>query len=346
MRNAASAALLGLLLGGCHSAGDTASQDAGLESTAPAPPNAAAVQRACRDQAHERCARLQTCAPGRVTRTYGDEPACESRTSAACAAALVAPGTGDTPDTVEACAGAYAGWACKDLLDDVAVPAACAPRTGKQSGNKACAFDGQCTTGFCAFPTNSSCGVCAPLPVGGTPCGGSETCGPGLVCAGDLGDAKKCAALVGAGASCGGDAPCGAGLFCVADPERHEPGRCEAAVAQAGATCDPTGTVSAGCDADLGLSCDPRSKQCVPIVFAGAGQPCDTDALGAPTARCAASGACTGAMAERQGACIAAAADRTPCNAQLGPGCLPPAVCLSLGDGGSGLCQMPVAACP
>lgn len=302
------------------------------------------AQQACQDEAHQRCTRLEACAPGRIQTQFGDEGTCESRYALTCTSALAAPNQGNTPATLEACAQAIPGWACTDFLDDQNAPSACVQQTGSVASGGACGFAGQCQSGYCAIAPNALCGTCAAPPSAGDSCAQLSTCGQGLFCTEDT---QTCVVVAAQGAACGKGAPCGASLFCVGEnATKGVQGTCQPAVAQAGASCDPTGQSGPGCDHNQLLACNTQTKQCATLTVAGSGQPCGTNDVDGQTALCGAGGVCTGASTGKPGTCTAAAADGAACDAQSGPGCMLLSRCVSAGDGGTaGTCQTSSASC-
>lgn len=299
------------------------------------------ADQACADTAHARCTLLESCSAVRVQVVYGDEATCESRIKQNCVNALAAPSTGNTPAATEACAQAYAGWACADFLDGANVPQACAQVTGSLASGAACEFAGQCQSGFCAIVPGAACGTCAAPPKAGDSCAQLTTCGnnAGLTCTQDT---QTCVVLAAQGAACGKGAPCGTGLSCVgADAATSTQGTCQAAGTQAGATCDPQLKTAAGCSRDAGLTCNAQSKQCATITVVGGSQPCDD--VNNQAQLCSAGGQCTETAAGKTGTCTAAAADGAACDTQAGPPCLSPARCIASGTGTAGTCQLPTA---
>ena len=327
--------VLGVALTACSSSTTTGTGDGGGGGIS--------AQQACQDEAHARCTRYQSCAPGRVAIQYGDEGTCESRYAANCVTALSAPSNGNTPTLAEGCGQAFAVWDCTDFLNDANIPAACAQATGSIATGTACSFAGQCQTGFCAIPPSASCGVCAAPPSAGDSCAQLSTCGPGLVCTTDT---QTCVALAAQGATCGKGAPCGAGLSCVgSQPANDVAGTCQPAGAQAGAACDPTVQTSAGCDRNQLLACNTQTKQCAALTVAAAGQPCGTNDVNDQTAFCSSNGVCSSTAANMPGTCTAAAADGAACDTQNGPGCMLLSRCVVSGSGTAGTCQVSPATC-
>jgi hypothetical protein len=290
---------------------------------------------ACADNAQQRCLRLQACSPTDVALRYGSETDCETRETTDCTDSLAEPLAGNTAAAVEACAGAYAAWACDEYLTGQNPPAACRQQLGPIANGGPCAIDGQCQTGFCAIAPGASCGTCTNLPKPGMSCSGLTSCGPALTCTRDTLD---CVSPAARGAACGKGAPCAIGLTCVgADASPGATGTCEASGESAGVACDPLAKSGPGCDRNAGLACGGTSKSCEAVGVAAAGQPCGAD-VGGQTVLCAAEGVCTGAGGSNPGTCTAAAADGDACDAVHGPGCILPARCVGSG-GTAGTCQ-------
>jgi hypothetical protein len=293
------------------------------------------VAQSCADNAHQRCARLQSCSATDMQLRYGTERACETRETANCTAGLTAPMNGNTPAAVEACASAYAAWACEDYLDNQNVPQPCQQQLGPVVNGGSCAVSGQCESGFCAVAPGSACGTCAGVPKVGASCARLTSCGPGQTCTSDT---ATCVPFGVRGSACGKGAVCGVGLSCVgAESATSTPGVCLPAGEQVGAACDPQEHTAAGCDRNAGLVCNSSSKTCRPVFIASVGQPCGNDVDDQPV-YCQAEGVCQGATGTRPGTCVAAADDGAACDTVSGPGCVIPARCI--GDGGtSGTCQ-------
>ena len=104
------------------------------------------MAQSCADNAHQRCARLQSCSATDMQLRYGTERACETRETANCTAGLTAPMNGNTPAAVEACASAYAAWACEDYLDNQNVPQPCQQQLGPVVNGGSCAVGWSATS--------------------------------------------------------------------------------------------------------------------------------------------------------------------------------------------------------
>jgi hypothetical protein len=330
-----------------------------------------AVTAACADLAAARCKRDDACTSDQHNvAVYGSESTCESRTSAACVLELAAPSTAQTAATVEACAKSVPGQSCSDFFDEIPTPA-CAPLAGALTSGAACISSSQCASTYCAVAPGAVCGSCAAVPKAGDPCSGVAECGArgGLTCADG-----KCIPIGQSGSACTGAIPCGFGLSCVGATS-SVPGTCQAAAADAGASCDPTGETAAGCSA--GLECDPTSSTCVLTVYAAGGKVCgalDGGAVGCAAGACVippydagppvdaappvvdagedaeaggdaavdASPPVDAAPPPAIGRCVAAVIEGTACDTMVGPPCLPPGECVHGADGGSaGTCAVP-----
>src|SRR5262249_38916453 len=125
---------------------------------------------ACTDLAHARCTHLASCSATAIALRFGDETTCEAQEKSNCISSLAAPSTGNSPTHNESCSAAIATWACPDYLNNTATPPACQQQTGSLIAGAACAFAGQCQSGFCAIVPGSACGMCAPAPVAGDSC--------------------------------------------------------------------------------------------------------------------------------------------------------------------------------
>jgi hypothetical protein len=300
------------------------------------PPSVSAAQ-ACMDFAAARCAKRMTCSNGTgVIRAYGDVTTCLQREQLGCANSLIAPATGVSPAQLEACVAALGTSPCADFFDNIPPPA-CAPHGGRPLG-AACAFNGQCASGFCSESRKSACGQCATEPTPGNSCAGT-TCGHGQSC---VSTPPVCESVNAAGASCDAATPCASGLNCVT-PVAATAGTCQAAAEAAGATC---GAGTPGCSGVFGLYCGglTGAKTCMPVTYVRDGMPCGPQADGS-RAECQ-SGTCyvvtSGpAPSGQTSACGAAASDGAACDTSLGPPCLVPARCVTNGTGTTGICTVP-----
>jgi len=241
---------------------------------------------------------------------------------------LAAPKTAATPASDKTCADALAGQACDAFLTGVEPPAACLPQHGAGGSGAACAFAAECASGFCSVADDAPCGTCGDPPAAGASCATSG-CGPTLTC---VKTTQLCQAPGAAGAACDKDLPCLAGLACVG-ATMTAMGACQAAVATAGAACDPKRVTGPDCDAGAGLVCDTQSLTCVAQPVAAANQPCGV--IGTTRTACGGGATCSIPQGETMGVCVAPAPDGGACNVDSAPDCQTPARCVN------GTCQLP-----
>ncbi len=263
------------------------------------------------------CDRLAKCEPLSIATTYGgDKASCVRILAGAEQSAAALPGSGVTPENVEACAKALAAQGC----EDPAWPAACA-LSGTVPTGGACSSSVQCVAGDGCTATLQTCGTCVVLPKEGEPCP-VGMCATGLECFPN-GTSSQCVAPVPQGGHCDGVLHlCTSGLQCVS-------GAC-AALLGAGAACDPTNDA---CDYTQGMYCG-TSATCTKVTTATVGQACSTVS---PQILCAGLGvACvlSSQLTPQSGTCVAPLADGQACTV-VGPMCTPPSACLN------GVCAKP-----
>jgi hypothetical protein len=289
---------------------------------------------ACGDFAKAKCTRIGMCSGGfQIVSNYGDEQTCEFRTEQACEAALLSPDNGETGEDVEACTAAIANQSCIDLFDNKP-PDACAPMKGARAENDGCGTPWQCKTAWCELDRFSTCGSCSQVPLTGSQCLDDTECGVGLVCFKSF-----CEAPGKVNDACDHKAkPCLAGLSCVGATDMTA-GTCQKAGQSKGADCDPTGMTGAGCNDSLGLYCHPALKKCERLLLVDAGQPCGV--VKNHAVQCKDAGKCQIPAMMNMGTCQAAAGDTQPCNVMTGPGCQPPAKCVTDGQSPDGTCTFP-----
>jgi hypothetical protein len=300
------------------------------------------INEACTDRSTAFCKLIERCSPALLETDFGSMATCTAVYQANCENSLKAAEAGGTPENTEQCASAYSTYACDDFFNNVNTPAACIPAKGTRVVGKACAFPGQCESGFCAIPPNAACGTCSPPPVEGDSCAKLSTCGPGLIC---WEPTKTCLAYVSSGAACSSTAPCGAGLSCVgAKAATSTPGTCQSSVTTMGAACDATLKSGPACDLYDGLTCNTSSKQCETLAIVGAGQACGT--VADQLVHCAAGGTCT-AMGDAGSRCVGAPVSGGSCEFN-GPACISPQRCVGATEAGaSGTCQVDgTSSCP
>jgi hypothetical protein len=337
---------------GSSNSPNTSDNDAGNDSG-----GGPAADAACTASAQAQCALRDSCSTNHylITRTYGDMATCVAKLHDSCVAGLAAPGTGNSPANVMACASTYSSISCVDYLNGNtdAYPAACKPQVGSLANGSACRFNGQCQSTFCAVPTGLECGSCAALPTTGTACNGPgavSACGGHLLdCAGAISDdrgfiAGACQPYVTTvGGSCDTGHPCGEGLSCTPVSTTATGRTCQTAGNTVGAACG--GATNPGCDGAQGFSCNGKTHMCQQIVVASAGTACGSGADGSFT-NCLGDGDCMGATStSNAGTCRSSVADGAACDFVAGPKCASGSICVT--GGGSttaGTCTPPSAA--
>lgn len=305
-------------------------------STTGAGSNANAAQ-ACAGSAKARCEKRDACTNGVANKVrFGDEPTCEARDQDNCNAALDAPSTSTTPDSVTACGSSITAQTCSEFLAGTTT-SACEPTAGKIANGAACLYGAQCQSTYCAVPIGAACGTCAPLPKVGDSCAVTGNCGRDLVCTRDT---SVCVVPVGLNGACGRGAPCEPTLGCVGATTLRM-GTCQARASTVGAACDPLERTAPSCESALGLYCDATSGTCKDVGFATTGQTCGATATGEVV--CTGGASCQRPSGSRTGTCVAPAADGAPCDPTNGPDCLSPARCITTSSGASGTCKLPDA---
>src|SRR5579883_572139 len=141
----------------------------------------AAAQTACTMQANAYCAKLEACYPVDLAIQFNDVASCAAAFALTCTPGLLAKGSLTKPSDVDACTAAIPGADCAALFGRHSPPDACKSKPGALATGAACAFDAQCTGGFCA-PEAGACGVCGRRATAGEPCTDTTACDYGLVC--------------------------------------------------------------------------------------------------------------------------------------------------------------------
>ena len=320
--------------GGCNS---STTQGAGLTS-----------DKACSDFATAQCNKLEQCEKNGIAARYGDTVTCLSRQKLSCMNGIEAPGTGNTPTTLEACVAALlpdaaVAYDCADYINSNP-PVACQAQTGTLANGQACAFNAQCKTAFCAIVKGSNCGLCAEPPKAGDPCSSVTNCGYALVCSGET---QLCMKWGASGDSCAkGAGTCAYGLGC-AVAANQTTGTCQP-WAKLGAACGTKATPPLLCDNSEGLAC--VKGLCIVASEVHPGQPCGnltTTAADAGTfALCSAASTCNSPDAGVTGTCAGPAADNQSCDTVADVGCMIPARCVGTATdaGVTGTCQLPTGA--
>ncbi len=277
------------------------------------------------------CAQLAACSSSAIPIKYGTLDTCVTTANQNCVNELSAPSTGASPSDRADCAKAIPGWSCSDFLDGQNPPSACSQKSGHLDVAASCAFSSQCESSFCAVTDTEACGACAAPPTAGASCKSLSNCGQGLTC-----DplTTACVQLGGTGATCDTAAPCGSGLSCVgADAMTKKSGTCTAAIGTSGTTCDPTLATGPGCDLTKSLTCSFKTKACVTLTFANAGDPCGA----AAAADCTDGASCT-TTPKKPGDCVAAVSDKGTCTPGVAP-CATSERCIVASGSTSGTCE-------
>jgi hypothetical protein len=291
------------------------------------------ADRACADGAFARCSLFQSCSTSALQFRFGDLRTCETLLKENCLQLSLAPSTGTTTASVEACAQDLSGpsskWSCGDYLFNQNPPPACQQPTGALATGSPCGVGPQCQSGFCSVAAGRMCGTCAPAPQPGDSCANLATCGNTLNC---ISASLTCEGYVQMGGACTPGLPCGAGQACVGyNIQTGASGTCQPEGTTTGAACSFAG---AGCDVFAGLSCNAQTQTCATAQIVGPGQACGLVAN--QEAYCASSGACVA------GVCQASAGVGAACDVVKGPYCVMVTRCIVDNDGGtSGTCQIP-----
>ena len=283
------------------------------DSTTRAPPLTA--DQACASVDTALCAKLDSCAQLLVQAQYGDAATCADRLKLQCVPALAAPGSSQTPTTLDACAKSVAGVSCADLTANVSTDA-CKVKPGKVDNGKACGVDAQCVSTACIIDYTTGCGVCGARVASGGACGGAGQgpCDYGTKCIGAVckkpgvaGD--KCTDAN----DCGYELACKAGACALSDP--------------AGTPCTPTAKAEVDtCDRVKGVYCQPTSKLCAAFKTAKVGETCGYDTASGNYTVCVGASYCKPGANPLLGICRATVADGASC--APGEQCQPPALCL------------------
>jgi hypothetical protein len=311
----------------CSSGGSTTTTDAG------------SPDQACGALATARCAKRMACEPAILFEDYSDPATCQNREKEVCLNSISAPGTGNTPATISACAAAFPSWSCTDWWNGI-TPDVCKVAAGSKANGATCIFASQCSSGYCAVFRGATCGSCAPVPIVGTPCGAGNGCGGnGLYC--DT-ITNTCQVLVtSAGAFCDAGS-CGYQLGCVV-PLDGTPPSCQPLGSVPDAGCDVNQHTAPACSRASGFACVRR--HCVQDAFVSSGGACGTDLDAGTFTRCISGSTCH--TADAGSTCVAPAAEGFGCDSNASINCLAPARCVSNDgqptDGGPvvGKCEMP-----
>lgn len=308
---------------GCGSSsspsGEPGPTDGGSDAAGDTSGTTVTADQACADLAAAYCDKSFSCALLYSDVTYGDAATCKTRLKASCLGSLSSPSVAETPAMTEDCAKAVVASSCDDLLAKKSIDK-CIPAPGAVASGGACGDPEQCASGFCAYASDSICGVCAPLPRPGDACINNQ-CGREMSCV--LGKCQKPGVV---GDACSSrDQPCAPGLSCFG-------GKCVRGGGP-GAKCDKVEVDDPDCDGTQGVACNTATKVCQKLLEAKAGETCGVS--GSDYKVCTGGAICKLATGAISGTCLAPAADGTACSAGTdGPGCLQPAYCIS------GVCKL------
>lgn len=313
-------------------------------------PTAAAqmtIVEACGDLAQARCNLRVSCtnavesAGAGLLRAYGDMQTCLAREALACENQAKAAGSGSNPAHIERCVSAVPTTACADFFDNVPPPA-CVPGGTRGTGEH-CAFNSQCSSGYCSGTANGICGSCGTAPGAGGDCTTSN-CGRDLVC---VASTNLCQSRGAEGAVCSSALLCRSDLNCIAGATASGTADATSTCEAAGGDGSACGTGTSGCDGMLGLYCGGAkgARACTGVSYAASGEPCGALTDGTH-AQCIAGDCYTEtalAGATELGVCKGFAGDGEPCDADLGPTCMAPARCVTT-NGSMGVCTVAIAA--
>jgi hypothetical protein len=287
------------------------------------------------------CEKMNECMPFYVRVAFGDVATCGERVKMMCTDDAMAPGSGITEASIEACAESLAKATCDDVLGNRL--GACSFRGSLPDGSK-CGANGQCASGLCrkdpdrAVPA-SFCGTCAPRGAAGEPCrkDENEDCQNGLVCAPNL----TCVAPGRAGEKCDSTSkPCLMNLYCTTAQT------CAFRVA-VGEPCTSSNDYDDPCDRSNGAFCHPGIHECIQIGTARPGERCGLAPPGATAPVLCAPGGFAAASCIPEagglapdgsvlsGVCGAVKQDGEPC--ETSANCIEPATCVR------GICYVPAS---
>lgn len=275
------------------------------------------ADQAATDAANAYCSRAQACAPAYVTIGFGDVATCAARLKQVLLPVFGADGASSTPAQTEACAEVIPSMSCGDLLGRK-MPDACKTLPGTLADGAACSADSQCKGTRCKVASSAVCGTCTEPAAAGAACGVDDDCQPGMKCLNSV-----CVQYGDENALCDANHPCRPDLGC-------KSGMCTTPAA-AGAACQS----SDECDVLHGIVCNPLTKQCDALSFAGPSAACGL--VNNHLVECTGPGGlCKGVTAPSyQGTCVPFAMDGASCDPTNGPLCDVGAVCAG------GTCQLP-----
>lgn len=272
------------------------------------------------------CQAYEVCTPFLLQEVYGDVATCTRQETVGVLETLAAPGSSYTTALAMACASAFPGTSCADLLDNN-WPSACRSQTGTVANGGSCGDSSQCASTYCNVPSGQTCGTCAALSPNGGSCSQDAECPVGSTCTN-----STCVVPGDVGAVCNATTrPCLATLICRA-------GACDSPDLL-GSSCTVTSNTDTygTCGAYSGNFCTATlssSGTCQAFIFATATAP-GCGYLNGVWPICGTTGFCQGSTSTARGTCQAASAVGQTCSDTGGPLCLSPAVCVS------GVCTLP-----
>ena len=110
---------------------------------------------------------------------YGTLDTCNQLLATSCNNGAMAPSTGSSTTTVDACTQVLPDWQCSDFINYENTPPACKTAVGSLPLGATCSVKAQCQTAFCAVVDGNACGVCSALPTVGSSCAQTQ-CPSGL----------------------------------------------------------------------------------------------------------------------------------------------------------------------
>ncbi len=201
------------------------------------------------------CQRYEDCAPFVFQMFFGTAAVCRDYVETYCEQMKDQPGVpASYPQQARNCMALLVTTSCECTAEDVG----CDFPAGTNADGVACAFDEQCSSGYCFAPEGAACGTCDDYTTVGEACGPTlPDCAPEL----DCGSSDVCVARHPIGGVCDGASDCLEGLVCINDVCANP--------LQEGDTCS-----GSQCDFSKGLYCDNASSTCEPYPVNGLGEDC------------------------------------------------------------------------
>ena len=267
------------------------------------------IDQACADYASARCDAINRCASARFAYDYGNQASCQDRLAAWCEYVGGLPGAKLGPKAIGSCASSFASMSCEAWQARRDDPLCNAPEGTLEEG-AGCVHGYQCASKACFLETDGVCGICQAGLAEGDGCRLAMECPPGTTCIG-----YACVQAAGVGETCGAATPCAGTLLCVGGTCAMSPNE--------GEPCLEGGV----CNNKLATTCE--GGTCTGLTLAEEGETCGGDVY------CEGGGSCV------HDTCMSPVPEKRPCNANTGPQCLEPGVCVG------GWCEIPdPASCP